>query len=391
MLKTMKRTLALILAVMLCLSGLPYSAFAAEAPPDEPLSSQAPPSEAPAESSQPEPSAGPDVAPQPDLEATPGPENSPESDAAAEPSPVHPAEDSPSPSPSAQPDSPYETELAQVDATQIWSSLQRARTRAAAGAGTAGVLQMGYYCFKSDVGTLTTLGEYVSQMPAKTMLINGTNIAAYCLEHEKGATGGTPYTWTDLTVNAQDTVGTIMALGFQWNAADFWAGPSDNGDKWAVTQLLIWETINGHAFMQGDGLFGVEAAVDEDMEKCAPHAYNPTKFLEYYRDFKKRLNDYMKVPSFASKEPDQAKVITMKWDGSKYSATVTDSNAVLSKYKFENCLPGVKISASGNSLTLTSTAPILSPKGVCRSRQLWRKRVYHYYFSAPGGCGAPGL
>ncbi len=360
--KTMKRTLALILAVMLCLSGLPYSAFAAEAPPDEPLSSQAPPSEAPAESSEPEPSAGPDVAPQPDLEATPGPENSPEPDAAAEPSPVPPAEASPSPAPSAQPDSPYETELAQVDATQIWSSLQRARTRAAAGAGTAGVLQMGYYCFKSDVGTLTTLGEYVSQMPAKTMLINGTNIAAYCLEHEKGATGGTPYTWTDLTVNAQDTVGTIMALGFQWNAADFWAGPSDNGDKWAVTQLLIWETINGHAFMQGDGLFGVEAAVDEDMEKCAPHAYNPTKFLEYYRDFKKRLNDYMKVPSFASKEPDQAKVITMKWDGSKYSATVTDSNAVLSKYKFENCLPGVKISASGNSLTLTSTAPILSPK-----------------------------
>ena len=360
--KTMKRTLALILAVMLCLSGLPYFAFATEAPPDEPLSSQVPPSEAPAESSEPEPSAGPDVAPQPDLEATPGPENSPEPDAAAEPSPVPPAEASPSPAPSAQPDSPYETELSQVDATQIWSSLQRARTRAAAGAGTAGVLQMGYYCFKSDVGTLTTLGEYVSQMPAKTMLINGTNIAAYCLEHEKGATGGTPYTWEDMPVRAQDTVGTIMALGFQWNAADFWAGPSDNGDKWAVTQLLIWETINGHAFMQGDGLFGVEAAVDEDMEKCAPHAYNPTKFLEYYRDFKKRLNDYMKVPSFASKEPDQAKVITMKWDGSKYSATVTDSNAVLNKFSFANAIPGVNITSNGNSLTLSTTEAILTPK-----------------------------
>ena len=368
--KTMKRTLALILAVMLCLSGLPYSAFATEAPPDEPLSSQAPPSEAPAESSQPEPSAGPDIAPQPDLEATPSPEESPEPSQGEELSPTPEAgsapgpsaESSASPEPAAQPDSPYETELAQVDATQIWSSLQRARTRAAAGAGTAGVLQMGYYCFKSDVGTLTTLGEYVSQMPAKTMLINGTNIAAYCLEHEKGATGGTPYTWTDLTVNAQDTVGTIMALGFQWNAADFWAGPSDNGDKWAVTQLLIWETINGHAFMQGDGLFGVEAAVDEDMEKCAPHAYNPTKFLEYYRDFKKRLNDYMKVPSFAHKEPDKASTITMKWDGTKYSATVTDGNKVLDNFRFEACLPGVKVSANGNTLTLSSTEAILSPK-----------------------------
>ena len=165
--KTMKRTLALILAVMLCLSGLPYSAFATEAPPDEPLSSQAPPSEAPAESSQPEPSAGPDIAPQPDLEATPSPEESPEPSQDEEPSPTPEADSTPGPSaessaspePAAQPDSPYETELAQVDATQIWSSLQRARTRAAAGAGTAGVLQMGYYCFKSDVGTLTTLGE----------------------------------------------------------------------------------------------------------------------------------------------------------------------------------------------------------------------------------------
>lgn len=46
--------------------------------------------------------------------------------------------------PSSQPNSSYETELAQVDATQIWSSLRRARTRSAAGAGTAGVLQMGY-------------------------------------------------------------------------------------------------------------------------------------------------------------------------------------------------------------------------------------------------------
>ena len=330
--KTMKRTLALILAVMLCLSGLPYSAFATEAPPDEPLSSQAPPSEAPAESSEPEPSAGPDVAPQPDLEATPGPENSPEPDAAAEPSPVPPAEASPSPAPSAQPDSHYETELAQVDATQIWSSLQRARTRAAAGAGTAGVLQMGYYCFKSDVGTLTTLGEYVSQMPAKTMLINGTNIAAYCLEHEKGATGDAPYTWEDMPVRAQDTVGTIMALGFQWNAADFWVGSSDNGDKWAVTQLLVWEAMANNVTLQANGLFGVKSGVDADMNKAAACAYNPSGFRSYYEGIKKKLNNFLKIPSFASKTANGAETITMRWDGNKYSATVTDTNGVLGNF-----------------------------------------------------------
>lgn len=364
--KTWKRILALLLALMLCLSALPFSGFAVEGPPDDTVITEAMPSEAPAESSQPDPSAGPDPAPQPSPEATSSPEDAPEPEGTEPPMPEDippsPAEPLASPEPPAQPDSPYETELSQVEARQIWPALQRAQTRAAAGVGTAGVLQMGYYCFSANVGTLATLGEFVSQMPAKTMLINGTNIAAYCLEHEKPASGGTHYTWEDIPVKAQDTVGTILALGFQWKAADFWVGPSDNGDKWAVTQLLIWETINGHAFMQGDGLFGVEAAVDEDMERCAPYAYNPTKFLEYYRDLKKRLNDYMKVPSFASKKASEANIITMRWDGSKYTATVTDTNNALSRFKFQGSIPGVSIVNSGNTMTLSTTTAIISPK-----------------------------
>lgn len=361
--KALKRTISLILVLVFCLSAMPFSAFAAESAPGEPASTNEPPSKAPVESSQPDPSGEPTISPTPDITVSSGQEES-----EATPSPAPSADPDVTSEPSSEPDSPYETELSQMEATQIWPALRKARARAAAGVGTAGVLQMGYYCFKSEVGTLTTLGEYVSQLPAKTMLINGTNVAAYCLDHEKGATGGTPYTWTDLFVNAQDTVGTILALGFQWSAADFWNGPSDNGDKWAVTQLLIWETINGHAYMQGDGLFGVEAAVDADMEKCAPHAYNPTKFLEYYRDLKKRLNDYMKVPSFANKSADKAGTITMRWDGSKYSATVTDANNVLSNYNFEGAIPGVTITTNGNTLSLSTNDAILSPKASSRIR-----------------------
>ena len=362
--KIMKRSLALLLAVVLCFSAMPFSAFATEVPPDDTLFTEAPPSnEPPVESSQPEPVHEPDTSSAPE-EPSPGPSPEPSQKPEPSPAPVEQPVETPEPSaePADEPESIYDTELGSIDAQQVWPALQRARVRAAAGVGTGGVLQMGYYCFKSEVGSLATLGEYVSQLPAKTMLMNGTNIAAYCLEHQKGATGGTPYTWVDLSVNAQDTVGTILALGFQWNASDFWFGPSDNGDKWAVTQLLIWETINGHAFMQGNGLFGVEAAVDADMEKCAPHAYNPTKFMEYYRDLKKRLNDYMKVPSFASKDPSTAPTITLRWDGSKYSAAVTDSNAVLKNYNFNSSVSGVQITSSGNQLTLSTTDPILTPK-----------------------------
>ena len=343
--KYVKKVFALLMIVVLLFGTVSNTVYAAEALPE--LES-AVSNESPADRL---------------MDSEPAPPPKPNSEPVKEPSPEPSAEPSlsPSPTPESEERNIFVTELAKTEARQIWPALQRTKTRAAAGVGTAGVLQMGYYCFKSDVGTLSTLGEYVSQMPAKTMLINGTNIAAYCLQHEKGATGGTPYTWEDIPVKAQETVGTIMALGFQWSAADFWTGPSDNGDKWAVTQLLIWETINGHAFMQGDGLFGVEAAVDADLEKCAPHAYNPTKFLEYYRDLKKRLNEYMKIPAFADKEPVNANVITMRWDGSKYSATVTDTNRVLDNFSFESSIPGVKITANGNSLTLSSSQAILSP------------------------------
>ena len=233
--KYIKKVFALFMTVVLLFGTVPGTVYAAETLPEpESMVSSEQPSE---KLEEPEPVPSPETSSAPVKEASPKP--------SVEPSPP------PSPTTETEEKSALDKELATLDTRRIWPALRSAKVRAAAGIGTSGVLQMGYYCFKSDVGTLTTLGEYVSQMPAKTMLVNGTNIAAYCLEHEKGATGGTPYTWEDMKVEAQDTVGTIMALGFQWNAADFWHGPSDNGDKWAVTQLLIWETINGHAFKIG--------------------------------------------------------------------------------------------------------------------------------------------
>lgn len=142
--KALKRTLSLILVVVLCLSTMPLSAFAAELAPGEPASTNEPSSEAPVESSQPEPT----VSPTPDIADSSGPEESPQpEESEATPSPTPSAEPDVIPEPSSEPDSPYETELSQMEATQIWPALRKARARAA-----AGVLQMGYYCFKSEVG-----------------------------------------------------------------------------------------------------------------------------------------------------------------------------------------------------------------------------------------------
>ena len=357
--KTMKRTLALILAVVLCFSAMPFSAFAVEMTPDETLSSHAPSSEAPAESSQPEPSAAPETGPEssaaPEENAGPTTEPAESPESSSEPTAEPTAE------PTTGPDDSSLIPGTQLDVNKVWPAVRRAQARAAGKFGTDGTLYVGDYCFPGGVGTPPTLGEYIGPMPIETMRYGSNNVAAFCIEHEKESGSGMGYTWMDLSTNNQETLGTILALGFQWNASSPWGVPSDNSDKWVVTQILVWETIAGHAFVQGNGLIGIESGVDADMQMISAHAYNPTKFMEYYRDLKKRLNDYFKVPSFANKEASKADTITLRWDGSKYSATVTDSNGVLNNYKFENCLKNVKVTANGNSLTLSTTSPILSP------------------------------
>lgn len=200
------------------------------------------------------------------------------------------------------------------------------------------------------------------------MLSGGTHIAAYCLDAHLGATDGTGYTWSDLSKNNQNTIAAILALGFRWNSSSVWSGPSDNADKWAVTQILVWEAAANNIFLQANGLYGVKSSVGADINRAAPYAYNPSGFKSYYEAIKKKLNDFMKIPSFASKEASNAETITLRWDGSKYSATVTDSNSVLKNFDFSTCLPGVRMSASGDLLTLSTTEPILNPKTSSRVR-----------------------
>ncbi|WP_217960038.1 thioester domain-containing protein, partial [Acutalibacter muris] len=330
--KNIKRILSLVLVVVLCLSAMPLSAFATDEVHDGTYE-VAEAEETPAVD--------------PDEEGAAHDENAEESTGEPE---VIPEETD-----------PYEAEGMEIEAVKVWPTPMR-RAAMAASVGASSVLKIGNYCFANEVGLLPALNLVVHNLPAKTMLSGGTHIAAYCLDAHLGATDGTGYTWSDLSKNNQDTIAAILALGFQWNSSSVWSGPSDNADKWAVTQILVWEAAANNIFLQANGLYGVKSSVDADINKAAACAYNPSGFKSYYEGIKKKLNDFMKIPSFASKESSNAETITLRWDGSKYSATVTDSNAVLNKFDFWNCIPGVKASASGNSLTLSTTEPILNPK-----------------------------
>ena len=66
------------------------------------------------------------------------------------------------------------------------------------------------------------------------------------------------------------------------------------------------------------------------------------------------MQKHSKLPSFLTKTPGSAQEIELEWDGSKYTVTLTDSNNVLSGYKFSSNDSGVQFSVSGNKLTITA-------------------------------------
>ena len=64
------------------------------------------------------------------------------------------------------------------------------------------------------------------------------------------------------------------------------------------------------------------------------------------------------IPSFAVKNQRQlsdANAIELTWDGSQYSASVTDTNGALPEFRFTCNISGVNITQRGNTLTVTAT------------------------------------
>lgn len=105
------------MTVILIFSVIPMSAFAAESAPDETASTEAPTSEPPAERDS-------TTEVSPELNVTDEPVLPPET-----------GPSSPGDEPAEGPDSIYNTELATVEACQVWPALQRAKARAASGVG----------------------------------------------------------------------------------------------------------------------------------------------------------------------------------------------------------------------------------------------------------------
>ena len=155
-------------------------------------------------------------------------------------------------------------------------------------------------------------------------------------------------------------VGRILQYGFTGDVELTWVSQNSDGAKKiaqaAATQALIWETIVGERdenFNHVDP--GSKSPVLNMFEKNHPLR---SQILSYYDNIVASVQKHSKLPSFCSRSTGKAKEIELEWNGSQYTAMLTDSNGVLGDYSFSSNDSNLKFSVSGNKLTITtSTAP----------------------------------
>ena len=155
-------------------------------------------------------------------------------------------------------------------------------------------------------------------------------------------------------------IGRIFQYGYTGTVTTEWRSQNAaDADKLAhimATQTLIWETIVGER--------------DSDFNHVDPGSYDAVKdrvstdhplysqFIAYYNSMAANVQKHSKVPSFFAKSTSKAQEIELAWNGTNYSATLTDTNSVLGNYSFSADDPGIAFSVRGNELTITAaTAP----------------------------------
>lgn len=150
-------------------------------------------------------------------------------------------------------------------------------------------------------------------------------------------------------------IGRIFQYGYTGTISTSWRSQNEGGDKLAnavATQLLIWETVVGErdADFNKVGTGGKSAIVEQI---SANHPLY-SRIMGYYNSIAASVQRHSKVPSFLAKSAGKAQNIELEWNGEAYTATLADTNGVLSDYVFSANASGIRFSVSGNTLTITA-------------------------------------
>ena len=152
-------------------------------------------------------------------------------------------------------------------------------------------------------------------------------------------------------------IGRIMLYGWQGNGD---TGRTDENELAAqiATQLLVWETVVGERDSRFNHVWGSSQGYNNVIEMIRDDHPLRSQIFSYYDQIESAVQQHTMLPSFFNRSSAAAGSYELKWNGTNYSVTLTDTNGVLDNFKFSSNISGIQFSVSGNQLTIScDTAP----------------------------------
>ena len=190
--------------------------------------------------------------------------------------------------------------------------------------------------------------------------VNGA--LAYCIQPGVRSDDSSNYVqgssgcWYNLPASVQSGIALALACGYPSAEYGTAYGDSNSSDiigaeKWAATQAVIWDLICEYRSPYDYRSWGTSP-----FYTCVDTSRYPT-FALWYSEIVDAMQSATDIPSFAATSSRWCDTIELTKDSSgNYSASVTDTNGVLSDFNFgANSGNGITFSQKGNTLTITAT------------------------------------
>ena len=208
------------------------------------------------------------------------------------------------------------------------------------------------YRYHEDKTPVSQWGAFTStKLKYFTRDDTGATVPAYCMEPSvRSPQGDAEYSsvsWSGLSWSQRYAVTLAMAYGYGGNYG-FDMHPDC---AQLATQAIIWEFVCGYR-----GTTYPYTLYDTTCKELFHYAGDDVAVA--YDIIIDRIMQHGTIPSFAVRYRNQlsdANAIQLTWDGSQYTGTATDTNGVLSQYRFRANISGVTISQRRNVLTVTAT------------------------------------
>ena len=221
----------------------------------------------------------------------------------------------------------------------------------------------GWFSDEAKYNTVFTIGSYSG--PACYCIEPGTPI-----ENKYKLTSRDESYWDNFppeynhTITVPDIkifIGRIMQYGYTENVSINWRtqneADADSFSLYYATQLLIWETVVGERDSDFNHITPV--GCNAILDKIGAEHPMKSRIMSHYNNIVEGVKTHTTTPSFCSKTPSGGETRELKWDGSQYTATFTDTNNILQRFSF-SADNGYTCRVAGNTLTVSGTA---APKG----------------------------